>query len=425
MKYSVIDISSSSISLIIAEADEHKTEIVFKDRLSVSLLHYLDGKKLTERGIEKLVDALKTMKGECEKFGVGQCYLISTASLRVIENCDEVSFAVLEKTGLPVNFLDGKTEAFCDYVANLYYASYESAVLVDLGGKSLEICDLTKGSKEDMMCFDFGLLDIHRKFIRKIQPNEKEAKDIKEFVTEKFDEAKLPKKETFATAVMVGTTNHAVYDIYADYVDLSAEEGVKRIEYKKFKKLVKHLLGDAERSTLILNNAPEKLYLIGPAAIVLKTLFKRFGVRNILVSDRGVKEGYLQLVLEGKESGMYFDFAANAAGGTPRELSAPSEKKKEKRGGKKTEGKAEKEKKEEPKAEKEKKAEKGAKKEKKAERGKEEKAVKPEKTASESAPQSAPQSEKAASESAPQPKRRGRPRKQPPADSEASGEANN
>ena len=88
MKYSVIDISSSSISLIVAESDGRKTEIVFKDRASISLLHYLDGKILTERGIEKLLEALRIMKDECAGFGVRYCYLISTAALRVIKNCD-------------------------------------------------------------------------------------------------------------------------------------------------------------------------------------------------------------------------------------------------------------------------------------------------------------------------------------------------
>ncbi len=319
MKYSVIDISSSSISLIVAETEERKTEIIFKDRMSVSLLHYLDGKLLTERGAEKLIDALREMKDKSERFGVRYCYVIATASLRVIENYEEIVRLVAEKTGLPINVMDGKTEAFCDYVANLYYASYEKAVLIDLGGKSLEICDLTKGKKEDMICLNFGLLDIHHKFVKKIQPSEKEAKDIKKYANEKFDEAKLPQKEIFSTAVMVGATNHAVYDIYADFANVRGEDGVKRIEYKKFKKLVAHLLGDAERSTLILNNAPEKLYLIGPAAIVLKTIFKRFGVRQIVVSDRGVKEGYLQLVLEGKESGLYYDLEEEKVGGTPRD----------------------------------------------------------------------------------------------------------
>ena len=41
---------------------------------------------------------------------------------------------------------------------------------------------------------------------------------------------------------------------------------------------------------------------------MLKTLLKRFGVRQIVVSDRGVKEGYLQLILEGKECGCCYDF---------------------------------------------------------------------------------------------------------------------
>ena len=73
----------------------------------------------------------------------------------------------------------------------------------------------------------------------------------------------------------------------------------------------------------MLNNAPEKLYLIGSAAIVLKHLFKRFGVDNIVVSDRGVKEGYLQLVLEGKETGAYYEFVRNSSDGEARSLAEP------------------------------------------------------------------------------------------------------
>ena len=47
-------------------------------------------------------------------------------------------------------------------------------------------------------------------------------------------------------------------------------------------------------------------------------LFKRFGVNNIIVSDRGVKEGFLQLVLEGKETGLWYDFATDETGGEER-----------------------------------------------------------------------------------------------------------
>ena len=307
MLYSVIDISSSSLSMIIADHSSEKTEIIFKDRTSLSLIHYLEGKKLSERGQDKLTDFLKAMLDKCRRFKVKYCYLISTAALRYIQNYAEVNQRVFEKTGLTVNFIDGKTEAFCDYIANQYYSSYEKPVLIDLGGKSLEICDLSKTDKEDMVCFDFGLLDLHRKFIRQIQPTEKEVKDIKKFVVEKFNDAELPKQDVFKTAVMVGATSRAIYDIYLDFTEEKDNADVKTIKYKKFKKLVYCLLYGSERSNLILNNAPEKLYLIASAAITLKVLFKRFDVDSIVVSDRGVKEGYLQLVLEGKEVGIACD----------------------------------------------------------------------------------------------------------------------
>ena len=317
MKYSVIDVSSSSLSLVVAAADEHKTEILFKERKAISLVHYLEGRKLTERGIEKLVDCLHELKEACVNLGVERCYLISTAALRHIENFEEVYARVREEAGLTINVIDAATEAYCDYIANVYFRSYERPVLIDLGGKSIEVCDLSKQRKEEMQYFPFGLIDLYRKFVDGIFPTEKEAKAIKRYVKHKFDRADLPGEDVFSTAVMVGAANAALYDVYADFAG-EKTEGARVIRYKKFKKLVKHLLTGEDRSKLILNNAPEKLYIIASAAIVLKVLFKRFGVDNILVSDRGVKEGYLQLVLDGSEQGEWCDLVTGERGGEAR-----------------------------------------------------------------------------------------------------------
>ena len=329
MKYSVIDISSSSISMIVAVADGEKTEVVFKERASLSLVHYLEEGGLSERGTEKLTEMLARFKDMSAELGVDRCYLIATAALRHVKNFDEVAKAVFWTTGLTVNLIDGVTEAYCDYVTNIYYKTFERPVLIDLGGKSIEICDLAESGKEEMQSFPFGLLDLYRKFVSNIYPDEKEAKEIKRFVREKFDRADLPEEGVYGTAVLVGATSSAIYDIYAEFSDEQGPDGVKTIRRKKFKKLVDHLLKGEDRSRLVLNNAPEKLYLIGSAAIVLKYLFKRFGVDNIVVSDRGVKEGYLQLVLEGKETGAYYDFARGGADGEARRLpEKPAAKKK-------------------------------------------------------------------------------------------------
>ena len=303
MKYSVIDVSSSSISMVVA-ANGGTNEVVFKERAALSLTHYLEGDKLSARGMEKLAALLDHMRAVACAEGAQRCYVISTAALRHVANSEQIAAFVHEKTGLTINFIDEPTEAYCDYIANLSYRSYDRAVLIDLGGKSIEICDLSKSEKAEMFGFEFGLVDLNRKFVGNIYPTEDEVKSIRKYLKKKFDAASLPEEGTFVTAVLVGASAMAIYDIYADFAKAD-RTGPKIIEYKKYKKLVKRLLEGADRSSLVLKNAPEKVYVIGAAAVALKVLFKRFGVETIVVSESGVKEGYLRLVLDGREEGDY------------------------------------------------------------------------------------------------------------------------
>lgn len=303
MKYSVIDVSSSSVSMVVA-ANGGTNEVVFKERAALSLTHYLEGDKLSARGAEKLAALLEHMKAVACAEGAQRCYVISTAALRHVANSEQIAAFVHEKTGLTINFIDEPTEAYCDYIANLSYRSYDRAVLIDLGGKSIEICDLSKSEKAEMFGFEFGLVDLNRKFVENIYPTEDEVKSIRKYLKKKFDAASLPEEGTFATAVLVGASATAIYDIYADFAKAD-RTGARIIEYKKYKKLVKRLLEGADRSSLVLKNAPEKVYVIGAAAVALKVLFKRFGVETIVVSESGVKEGYLRLVLDGREEGEY------------------------------------------------------------------------------------------------------------------------
>ena len=303
MKYSVIDVSSSSISMVVA-ANGGTNEVVFKERAALSLTHYLEGDKLSARGMEKLAALLDHMKAVACAEGAQRCYVISTAALRHVANSEQIAAFVHEKTGLTINFIDEPTEAYCDYIANLSYRSYDRAVLIDLGGKSIEICDLSKSEKAEMFGFEFGLVDLNRKFVGNIYPTEDEVKSIRKYLKKKFDAASLPEEGTFATAVLVGASAMAIYDIYADFAKAD-RTGARIIEYKKYKRLVKRLLEGADRSSLVLKNAPEKVYVIGAAAVALKVLFKRFGVETIVVSESGVKEGYLRLVLDGREEGDY------------------------------------------------------------------------------------------------------------------------
>ena len=76
MRYSVIDISSTGVSMIVAEARGNEAEVVFKDRANLTLLHYLNGRDLSARGIEKVVAAVAAMKEKCSRLGADELLLI-------------------------------------------------------------------------------------------------------------------------------------------------------------------------------------------------------------------------------------------------------------------------------------------------------------------------------------------------------------
>ena len=321
MRYSVIDISSTGVSMIVAEARGNEAEVVFKDRANLTLLHYLNGRDLSARGIEKVVAAVAAMKEKCSRLGADELLLISTAALRAIGNFEEVGAAVLGGTGIPVNAVDGRKEAYCDLVANRAYAAFDRAAIIDIGGASIEVCDINEKGGRIMVSLPFGLLNLHEKFVSRIQPDEEEGKNIRRYLSRKADKAGMPGEGVFDTVILVGAAGQALCGVYGEYFDAAENRAMTA---KKFKKLVKHLLCGKDRSKVILDAAPDKLYSVGVASVVARTFVKRFGAERILVSERGVKEGYLQLVLEGKERGAYYDNASGKAVFPPRAAAQPS-----------------------------------------------------------------------------------------------------
>lgn len=256
------------------------------------------------------------MKEICKKAGIDKCYVISTASMRNFENFEWVAEELKRRVAVKVNLLDGQEEAYCDLVSNERYRALDRAVLADIGGGSIELCDLSKNNPDALVYLDFGPIQINHRFVSNIHPTEGEAKDIKKFVRKKLEKSGLPGDSAFSTAVLVGATNQAIYDVYCDYYD-EGKEGEKRIEYGRLKKLCKHLVQSSDRSMLVLKNAPEKIYTLTTAAVVLRAMLKYFGVSNIVVSDFGVKEGYLALVTDGRWQGVETDLNEEPAAAEP------------------------------------------------------------------------------------------------------------
>ena len=278
--YAVIDISSTSVSMLVCGKDGRPS---YKFRESLSAISFTEGGKLSEHGVEKICDKIAVFQDQCKKLGVEVLYVLSTAAMRFIDNADEVLGAIRTRTGAVVNQIDGDTEAYCDCVANEKFRAMASPVIIDIGGASIEMCDLTKSGREGMYC---------------LYPDKNECGKIKKYLKKAFAKADVPAFEG-GTAVLVGATNRSIYEIYRDYYDIEVSENMT-IERDKLKKLAKKLIEAPDRSHLLIKNAPEKIYFIVVALITLVQLLKKYGFASIAVSDYGVKEGFLKLVQDGE-----------------------------------------------------------------------------------------------------------------------------
>ncbi len=307
MKFAVIDLSSTGVSTVVADGDD-KTGIfvpTHKDRTNIAIADYFDGKSISRRGIEKLIDALISARSTCKAMGVEKCYCISTAALRNIDNIEEVSEKIRMRTGIVINYLDGATEAYCDFVSNRKYSAYDSVILIDIGGGSVELCDFSKSGKDEMMCLEFGPIKLRNKYVTDVYPTDEQAKRIKKYLRKKSDEQGVPGKSKFSTAVLVGSINDAVYAVYREYCEM--QRLGSEFDYDNFKRFCKWLMTSSDRTRVIMKVAPEKVHVLPVAVIVLKELLKRFKPDSVVISDVGVKEGYMSLVASGTELGVPID----------------------------------------------------------------------------------------------------------------------
>lgn len=297
MKYGVIDITSTSVSLKIYDGEELKS--VFSSRSAFSAQNFIDGEgNLIEHGVRKIVRVLKRMQEECSKYGAKAIYAISSSVVRNIKNAAEVSEEIKSLTGITINVLDAETEAYCDYASNK--SSYgDGCVLIDVSGASIALCDMAREHSTGGLCLDFGALTVQKKFVSGVFPTEEECDEIKKYLKKQFKKCVAEEKKT--TVALTGNISRSLRAIYADVYSLP--DDCFRLEYKKLKKLLKKLVESDDRAYIVMKNAPEKIYFITVALIIVLQLVKRFTPDEIVVAEKGVKEGYLTLCLSGGING--------------------------------------------------------------------------------------------------------------------------
>ena len=200
----IIDIGSNSLRLIIYGINDNSTfKIINEFKKTIRLGSYLTKDNyLTDGGIDIALNVLSNFKMICENYKVTDTYVVATEAVRRAINRVDVCNKIKRELGFDVNILSGKEEARYGYLAIKNSMIEKSAILLDLGGSSMEITLMENGELKESISLSLGCIPLTKMF-NNIETEEKNI-DLKSFINNKLEEIPWIKKNNKMNVIGIG-----------------------------------------------------------------------------------------------------------------------------------------------------------------------------------------------------------------------------
>lgn len=292
MTQAIIDIGSNSMRVTVYEIEGDTFHILFKEKIMAGLASYVENGILSREGIECACGGLLEFREILAALNIEHVAVFATASLRNIQNTEEVIAALKEVTGYDVEVLSGEEEAILGYSGAMKNINLESGAFVDIGGASTEVVVFANRRVLDTASFSVGSLSLYKKCVKNIVPGSGSQKRLNKVIANEMKSHKFVRVEDKLTLVGVGGTSRAVMRIAKKLYDLPSE--CNMLSAKQLNDLCSQLCKpDKNMIDIILKMEPSRIHTFIPGSMILQHTFQLMKADRFVVSDYGVREGYL------------------------------------------------------------------------------------------------------------------------------------
>lgn len=291
MLYGIVDIGSNTVRLNIYDRQGSITHFLLSKKYALGLASYKEKKKLTVEGCKRLLNVLKDIKCDLEELNVDDYDFFATASLRNINNSDEVLDKVKEEVGLDIDILSDEKEGEYSFLGSISIMKKNDGVLIDVGGGSTEIVIYKDKKIKEVYSLAIGSLTLFDEYVGLLVPTNKESKKIEERVICELEKEGV-KKRNIKYMCGVGGSVRAVNKLLKDLNFIKSKR--KFINPKVFP-LLREELKDNTKTTYkkLLATKPSRIHTMIPGLIIIQEICTFFNVEELQVSKYGVREGFL------------------------------------------------------------------------------------------------------------------------------------
>ena len=299
MRIAAIDIGTNSVHMIVVRLrPDLSFEVIDREKVMVRLgAGGLDGKALTTEAMTAAMQALSKFKRLAESHGVDQILAAATSATREARNGGEFLARVERETGIRPRVIPGSEEARLIHQAAVYGVDVGSAraVVIDIGGGSVEITLGTATSIQLARSFKIGVIRLTERFVQSDPISNRDARKLSKVVLSEIDRHC---EQITATGFdrVIGTSG-TILSLGA--LAAANARGVPptdlrnlRVSAKQIRRLRKGVsLLDLESRLALPGLDPRRADLVVAGAILLDTILRRLGAEDLTLCDLALREG--------------------------------------------------------------------------------------------------------------------------------------
>lgn len=315
----IIDIGSNSIRLVVySYSFEKGLEEHHNIKTVARLSGYLNEDSVLEpKGIELLIETLENFKLFLQDLSITQPVIAATAAVRQAKNQKEILETVYQTTGMAIEVLSTKQEAYYGYLAAVLTTNIKDGITVDMGGGSTEVTFYQDKQLVESHSFPFGVVTLKKQFIAGDIPTLQERKAIKSFVQQQLKEQPwIAQKGVGLPVISIGGSARNIVQIDQNRKNYPLS-GTHQYEMTlEDMRSIDHLMKKTSFSERkkIDGLSSDRADVIDGAIITFETLLEETESNVFMHSRKGLREGIIIEQLEDSgEHTFYVDEVASSA----------------------------------------------------------------------------------------------------------------
>ena len=298
MRIAAIDIGTNSIHMIVVQIrPDLSFEVIDREKEMVRLgAGGLDGRALTPEAMHAALQVLAKFRRLAESHRVDDIVAVATSATREAENGGDFLRTVTDQTGIRPQVISGTEEARLIHTAAVYGVGNprDVAVVVDIGGGSVEVTRGDSASVELGRSFKLGVIRLTERFVKSDPLEPRDERKLVRYIDDQIGKY-LGQIARSGFARVIGTSG-TILSLGAVALAEEGQLGVplrnRRISAKQVHRLRKNLVAlSLEKRLRVPGLEPRRTDLVVAGAILIDEIVRRLGADDLTLCDLSLREG--------------------------------------------------------------------------------------------------------------------------------------